>query len=102
MSRCAKIFSIVLLISVAASFILRLCFHFWAVFVNSAPNNSVDSWLEDNQLAEYKQVFKNKGERKLRCCVLFLLCGVFKVNHCLNVYHCCLYLRPHFLFQLFF
>lgn len=61
MSRCAKIFSIVLLISVAASFILRLCFHFWAVFVNSTPN-AVDPWLEKNQLSEYKEVFKNKGE----------------------------------------
>lgn len=68
MSRCAKIFSIVLLISVAASFILRLCFHFWAVFLNSSSSSSsVDPWLEENQLAEYKQVFKNKGKRKLRC-----------------------------------
>lgn len=71
MLRCAKVFSVVLLISVVTSFLLRLCFNFWAVFVNSTPSGT-DLWLDENQLSDYKEVFKDKGESP-RCpfCMIF-------------------------------
>lgn len=61
MSRCAKIFSVVLFILVCATFIIKLCSYFWAEFIEN-PKTTVDIWLEQNNLGKYKQLFKKKGK----------------------------------------
>lgn len=62
MSRCAKIFSLVLFVSVCATFLIKLCLYFWAEFI-ATPPATVDTWLEQNHLGSYKQLFRKKGKR---------------------------------------
>lgn len=61
MTRCAKTCAVVLLIFLSSgTFIIHL-HNFWEELIDSAPDE-VESWLKQNQLEQYKQLFKDKGK----------------------------------------
>lgn len=79
MTRCAKTCVVVLLIFFSSgTFVIQL-YNFWEELTDSAPDE-VENWLKQNQLGQYKQLFKDKGK-----CIFhaeFLSTNLF---HCLSL-----------------
>lgn len=61
MTRCAKIFIIIVLIFFCGTIFLKFCFSTIKELLNDTEND-VDLWLRDNQLYHYRHLFKEKGK----------------------------------------
>lgn len=64
MSRCAKVIPTFLLILTSAICIIRVGLNLWV----GSSQQTVNFWLDDNQLGEYKDLFKTKGISQLAQC----------------------------------
>ncbi|CAH1174172.1 unnamed protein product [Phaedon cochleariae] len=64
MMRCAKTFIIVLFLFVCGCYIVSLLSRFWEEF-SITSGNEVEEWLKENQLRQYRDLFRQQGISRL-------------------------------------
>lgn len=61
MSRCAKLIVAILLSVTCVGCLIKLCVNLWDE-INTRELNEVDLWLDQNNLSQYKEIFKSIGK----------------------------------------